>query len=60
MIVPTTPGPVSKKTGQPIVPPKPTFALMAAAQMHGEGRLIKPGTEPNGTQPNQAPASLTS
>lgn len=44
MIIPITPGTTAEKK-IPVVPPKPTFALMAAAQMHQEGRLIKPTTE---------------
>lgn len=28
-------------------PPKLNFLLMAAAQMNKDGRLIKPGTQPN-------------
>ena len=31
-----------------VAPPPPEYALMAAAQMHSEGRLIKPGTMPKG------------
>ena len=30
--------------GAPVQPPDPNFLLMAAAQMHKEGRLIKPKT----------------
>lgn len=46
-VVPFTPGPKTKSGRQ--LPPSPAepFALMAAAQIHSEGRLIKPEDKPS-------------
>jgi hypothetical protein len=39
--------------GTPLAPPPEPFALMAAAQMHAEGRLVEPtGEAPSGSVPN--------
>lgn len=44
----------------PILPPlDPHYLLMAAAQMHSEGRLIKPGSEPTIPDTVQEPHDLT-
>lgn len=47
---------------QAAAPPNPTFALMAAAQMHTEGRLIKkpldPKTQTQAPVPTNAPSHL--
>jgi hypothetical protein len=32
--------PIRKTAARPVAPPQSQFALMAAAQMHSEGRLI--------------------
>lgn len=45
LVVPFTPNP-SAAGGATPQPPSTPFALMAMAQMHSEGRLVDPQTEP--------------
>lgn len=40
---------------QPVTPPSPIFALMAAAQMHTESRLIKKPLDPKADTTTPAP-----
>ena len=55
-VVPIRQAPASEASatqGQPYMPgpaPDPTFALIAAAQMHAEGRLIDPNKTPTTKQ----------
>lgn len=54
MIVPITQGQTPAQRATALPAPKPEFALMAAAQMHAEGRLFKPEPgQTNGTQTKQ-------
>lgn len=39
-VVPITAQRTGRDQGRPIAPPAEPFALMAAAQMHSEGRLL--------------------
>lgn len=54
-VVPMRQGPKSKGPPPPRKPPSTPFALMAAAQMHAEGRLVKPGTKQS---PSVAPQGM--
>lgn len=47
MIVPIRPASATNAP-QRLPAPDPQFAMMAAAQMHAEGRLIKPGGRSTG------------
>lgn len=51
-IIPFTGKPISGSSRPPIAPPKPEFALMAAAQMHAEGRLVPQSETPNDASNN--------
>jgi len=48
-VVPFTSSTPRPKGLPPVPPPSEPFALMAAAQMHAEGRLLK--AEPTGKSP---------
>jgi hypothetical protein len=50
-IVPINPGVKFSSKGQPIAPPSEPFALMAAAVMHSEGRLIQPDSRADASTP---------
>lgn len=54
-VVPIRPETQSELPKQLQPPPlDPKYLLMAAAQMHSEGRLIKKGSKPSGTQQDQS------
>lgn len=54
VVVPIRPETQAEMPKQIQPPPDPKFLMMAAAQMHSEGRLIKKGSKPSGTQQDQS------